>query len=195
MPAAIWSSSPSICSSMACASDQYASLSRTIAAPSSDDLVGEVPVQPPRDTPATSATSETVVERMPLARRHTSAASISRSRTLLRGRAGWSTGRLLVISQRIGANGCILPSGPTVPCDRPEMVDTFRICSLDPTEVASDGGHAPAAASRTRRRRHGRRSSTAIGRGRGANTSPRPPRRPPRSSPPPTRGGRCTSAS
>ena len=82
-PAAICWSSPSTRSSIACASDQYASLSRTIAAPSSDTLSGKCRYSQPRDTWATSATSDTVVERIPLARRHTSAASIRRSRTLL----------------------------------------------------------------------------------------------------------------
>src|SRR6201999_4147763 len=75
--------SPSTCSSTACASDQYASLRRTIAAPSRDTLSGKWRYSHPRETPATSATSDTVVDRMPLARRQTSAASISRSRTFL----------------------------------------------------------------------------------------------------------------
>ena len=71
-------------SSIACTSDQYASLSRTIAAPSSEALSGKWRYSQPRDTSATSATSDTVVARIPLARQHTSAASISRSRTLWR---------------------------------------------------------------------------------------------------------------
>src|SRR3954452_8580459 len=97
---------------MACDSDQNASLRRTIAAPSSEFLSGKCRYSQPRETPATSATSDTVVDRMPLARKHTSAASMSRSRTLLdagRGAVALVNGGLLFVSRRDGRDGCILP--------------------------------------------------------------------------------------
>ena len=112
-------SSPSTCSSTACASDQYASLSRTMAAPSSETLSGKCRYSQPRDTPATSATSDTVVERMPLARRQTSAASISRSRTALGGR-GAGQRRLLIDFAADGAERLHSANGQTLPCDRPK---------------------------------------------------------------------------
>ncbi len=118
------SSRPSIRSSIACASDQYASLSRTIAAPSSDALSGKCRYSQPRDTRAASATSDTVVARIPLARRHTSAASISRSRTLLAA-VLLVTRSLLVVHRPGGRDQSILPTGRRILPARPGMVDRF----------------------------------------------------------------------
>src|SRR5689334_16231141 len=95
-----------------------------MAVPSSDTLSGKCRYSQPRDTCATSATSDTVVARIPLARRHASAASINRSRTLL-------AAVLLVTDhsspfQCAGGRGqSILSTGRQILPARPEMVDTF----------------------------------------------------------------------
>jgi len=115
-----------ICSSIACDSDQYGLVRRTMAAPSREFLPGKLRLEPAPDTPATSARArDRGRANFPCTQAPAAAcASISRSATL--GRADRAQcarqRRLLSFAAPRGAR-CFSPS-QTVPCGR-SLVDIF----------------------------------------------------------------------
>src|SRR5215212_6745269 len=118
-----------------------------MAVPSSDTLSGKCRYSQPRDTCATSATSDTVVARIPLARRQVSAASINRSRTLLAA-VLLGTGHSSSFDRGCGRDQSILTTGRRILPARPEVVDRFaNLFTTARRTKVGHGGHAPAVVS------------------------------------------------
>jgi len=109
-------------------SDQYASLRRHDWPPPAESSCRKVPARASPWTPRPPRRPRDVVERIPLARKHTSAASISRFAHALGGRprrSGARQRRLLSIAAATGWHDAFCRS-QTVPCGR-SLVDILYI--------------------------------------------------------------------